>query len=72
MAFIDYVAQDEIPEEFRVPDNDHIIQVHGVHPKIMKLHFDLYVEAMHKSSPLSRLQREMIGVTVSALNGCEY
>ena len=72
MAFIEYVSQDKIPESDRVPDKDNIIQVHGVHSRIMKLHYDLYIETMHRPSPLSRTQREMIAVMVSAANGCEY
>jgi alkylhydroperoxidase family enzyme len=38
----------------------------------MRHHYDLYVSLMHKRSPLSRIQREMIAVTISALNHCHY
>ena len=54
MAFIDYVAKDQIPEADQVNDDDNIIQIHGVHPQVMKLHFDLYVELMHRPGPLNR------------------
>lgn len=72
MAFIDYLPQDQIPESDRVPDEDNIIQVHSVHSRVMRLHYDLYVETMHKPSPLSRRQRELVAVVVSAINGCVY
>ncbi len=72
MAFIDYLTQDSIPIEDRVADQDNIIQVHGVHSRIMRLHYDLYVETMHRPSPLSRTQREMIAVVVSSINECGY
>ena len=72
MAFIDYLTQDSIPIEDRVADQDNIIQVHGVHSRIMRLHYDLYLETMHRPSPLSRTQREMIAVVVSSINECGY
>lgn len=72
MAWIEYRNTDEIPERDRVPDEDHIIQVHSVHSRVMKHHFDLYVELMHRRSPLSRIQREMIAVAISNVNACHY
>lgn len=72
MAFVPYVPDDAIPDEHRVPDDDHIIRVHGVHPTTLRLHYDLYVELMRGPSPLSRVQREMIAVVVSAANACHY
>jgi alkylhydroperoxidase family enzyme len=72
MAFIDYVPQDALSEAERVADRDNIIQIHAVHPAVMRQHYDLYVSLMHKRGPLSRIQREMIAVTVSAINRCHY
>ena len=72
MAFIDYQPSDQIPESDRVGDNDNILRIHSVHSRVIKLHFDLYVELMQRPGPLTRVQREMIGTTVSALNGCVY
>jgi len=72
MAFIPYVPDDEIPPEDRVPDKDHIIRIHGVHPATMQLHFALYEALMRGPSPVSRVQREMIAVVVSAINACHY
>jgi len=72
MAFIVYLPDDQIPPEHQMSDSDHILRVHSVHSGIMKLHYDLYVELMHRVSPLSRVQREMIAVAVSHANGCHY
>ena len=72
MAYIDYVPESEIAPEQRVADKDNIIQVHGVHPEVMRLHYDLYLQLMHKAGPLSRVQREMVAVAVSVENGCHY
>lgn len=72
MAFIPYLDEDEIPERDRVPDTDHIIRIHGVHPQTMRQHYDLYVELMRRPGPLTRVQREMIAVSVSAANHCHY
>lgn len=72
MAFISYVPDDQIPEPDRVPDRDNILRIHGVHPRIMRLHYDLYSELMRGPSPLSRVQREMLAVAVSVVNRCHY
>lgn len=72
MAFIDYVPADQIPEADRVADQDNILRIHGVHSRFMGKHYDLYRELMYSRGPLSRTQREMIGVTVSAINECHY
>ncbi|MCI0661378.1 MAG: carboxymuconolactone decarboxylase family protein [Acidobacteria bacterium] len=37
-----------------------------------RAHFDLYVTLMRGKSGLSRIQREMIGLVVSAANHCHY
>lgn len=72
MAFIRYVPEDEIPPEDRVPDQDNIVRIHGVHSRTMRQHYDLYLELMRGPGPLSRVQREMIAVVVSAANRCRY
>ncbi len=72
MAFIEYVPAHALSEADRVPDPDNIIQIHAVHPAVMRQHYELYIELMHKRGPLSRIQREMIAVTVSAVNHCHY
>lgn len=72
MAFIPYHPEDQIPIDDRVPDGDNIIRIHGVHSRVMRQHYQLYVELMRGPGPLSRIQREMIAVVVSAANGCHY
>ena len=72
MAYIPYLPEDEIPEDDRVPDDDHILRVHSVSPAAMRQHFDLYIQLMRKAGPLPRIQREMIAISVSAANHCHY
>jgi hypothetical protein len=72
MAFIPYLPLEQISEADRVPDQDNIIRIHGVHSRTMRQHFELYRELMYSRGPLSRIQREMIGVVVSAANNCHY
>ena len=67
MAFIDYV-------EAREPDldPDNILRIHGINPAVLRAHHELYRSVMYGRSPLSRVQREMLAVAVSGLNGCHY
>lgn len=50
----------------------HVHQSQSLNPKAMLGHLDLYMALMYSESPLSRLQREMIGSVTSFLNKCEY
>lgn len=50
--------------------NVHMIQ--SLHPQSIVAHMQLYMEIMFSKSPLSRAEREMIAVVVSATNGCLY
>jgi alkylhydroperoxidase family enzyme len=72
MAYIAYVRADDLAPEDRVNDPDHIIQIHAVHPAVMRQHHALYVQLMHRPGPLTRRERELLGVRVSALNHCHY
>lgn len=72
MAYIKYITQSEIPENERVSDLDNIVQIHSVHGKVMQQHLKLYKELMYSKGPLTRIQREMIAVVVSAQNDCHY
>jgi hypothetical protein len=72
MAFIRYLSESELPASERVSDKDNIIQIHAVHPAVMHQHYELYRELMHRPGPLSRRQREMLAMRVSAVNGCHY
>lgn len=51
---------------------DNILRLHSLDPLSMEHHYDLYRHLMTGPSPLSRVQREMIAVAVSAENDCFY
>jgi alkylhydroperoxidase family enzyme len=51
---------------------DHILAIHSLHPETMRDHARLYRTLMHGQGDLSRVEREMIGVVVSAVNQCHY
>ena len=63
MAWIEYASDEAV---------DNIERIHAVSPGIQQRHVDLYVDLMRRPGPLSRTQREMIAVVVSAANGCHY
>lgn len=81
MAHIPYVPDDEargllarlyeryVGEQGVV---DNILRIHSLNPRSMRDHVDLYAHLMRGASPLTRIQREMIAVTVSAANECFY
>lgn len=48
----------------------HTIQ--SLRPESIVAHMDLYLEIMFSKSELSRGEREIMAVVVSAANGCEY
>ena len=81
MAFIKYISYDEASEELKalydkyggknkIPAN--IVRIAGLNPKALAGHIDLYKAIMFGKSPLSRDQRELIAVVVSAINSCHY
>ena len=72
MAFIELVPSEALAPEDRVADPDNIIQIHAIHPAVMRQHYELYQQLMHRDGPLSRRERELLGVRVSALNSCHY
>ena len=72
MAFIRYRPEIELNEAERVPDPDNIIQVHALHPAVMRGHWDLYRALMHAPGPLTRREREVMALRVSGLNHCPY
>lgn len=51
---------------------DHIMKIHSLNPASLIDHQHVYKTLMYGDSPLTRAQREMIGVVVSAINRCEY
>ncbi len=72
MAFIRYRPDAELDSSERVDDPDNIIQIHALHPAVMRGHLDLYRALMHGPGPLSRREREVIALRVSGLNHCPY
>lgn len=51
---------------------DNILKVHSLKPQTLEDHGELYVHTMRGTSELSRAEREMIAVVVSAINECHY
>ena len=51
---------------------DNILKVHSLHPETLRAHLDLYRTVMYGRSMITRPEREMIGVVVSAINRCAY
>jgi len=49
-----------------------ILQAQSLDPGALAAHYTLYRHIMFGPSPLSRTEREMIGVAVSMQNHCEY
>lgn len=49
-----------------------ILQVQSLRPKTLRAGLDLYLKAMMYPSELSRVQREILAVIVSAANRCRY
>jgi len=81
MAYIQTVSENdatgrlaELYKRVGNPDGtvDNVMKIHSINPDGLEGHFGLYVAAMHKRSPLPRAERELVGVVVSRLNGCEY
>jgi len=51
---------------------DNILKVHSLHPETLRAHVDLYRTVMYGRSAITRPEREMIGVAISAINKCFY
>jgi uncharacterized peroxidase-related enzyme len=49
-----------------------IVSIMGQNPRALKASMDFYGALMFGRSPLSRSQREMLAVVVSATNHCVY
>lgn len=49
-----------------------VMQVHSLNPASLRLHIDLYEQIMFGKSGLSREERELTAVMVSAANKCSY
>ena len=51
---------------------DNVIKAHSLHPEALRALMTFYNGVMHGEGELSLRRREMIAVTVSAINGCHY
>jgi len=49
-----------------------IMKVQSLDPRSIETHMEFYLSVMFSKKGLSRVEREMIGVVVSRINGCEY
>ena len=81
MAFIDIIEPKDATGSLKEIYNDlkkkrgKLAQIHKIqslNPETITAHMDLYMSVMFSKSPLSRAQREMMAVVVSAANDCEY
>ena len=81
MAFIPYVPDDaadgllaRLYDEYSDADGalDNILRIHSLNPRSLQDHVRMYSHLMRGPSPLTRIQREMIAVVVSAENDCFY
>ena len=82
MAWIEMILEDEAGGDLaelysRVVEPgtsvvDNVLKVHSLHPAGLAAHFALYRAAMSGTAGLKRVDRELIAVVVSDLNGCHY
>jgi alkylhydroperoxidase family enzyme len=49
-----------------------IYRIQSLDPQGLEHHLEMYLDLMFARSPLSRFQRELIGVVVSQVNECHY
>jgi alkylhydroperoxidase family enzyme len=82
MAWVDTIREDEWdgdlaalyasvadPASGRV---DNIIQIHSLDPAAMAGHQAVYEAAMGSTKTLRKVERELIALVVSDINGCHY
>ncbi|MDZ7771747.1 MAG: peroxidase-related enzyme [Balneolaceae bacterium] len=64
----------EIYEELREKRGKlaHVHKIQSLNPESIVTHMEFYLSVMFGRSPLSRAQREMLGVVVSSSNNCPY
>jgi len=51
---------------------DNILKIHGLHPAGLEAHLALYRAVMRGTPGLPTVDREMIALAVSKVNGCLY
>ena len=81
MAYIPYLPEDDATGLLRelyaayadaAGRVDNVLRIHSLNPRSMRDHYGLYAHLMRGPSPLTRVQREMLAVVVSAENECFY
>lgn len=83
MAWIETVPDEKWPggplEEFysKVVDPtyqrvDNIMSIHSLNPNGLSGHLGLYNSAMAGTAALRKVERELIAMVVSQVNGCHY
>lgn len=82
MAWIETIREDEWGGELaalygRIADSasgrvDNILQIHALDPSAMAGHQAVYESAMASTRTLRKVERELIALVVSDLNGCHY
>jgi alkylhydroperoxidase family enzyme len=51
---------------------ENVATIHSLHPAGLRAHFALYGAVMRGTQGLPKVDRELIAVVVSTLNGCHY
>ena len=51
---------------------DNVLAIHSLHPRSLGDHYELYRTLMYGQGPLSRRERELVALAVSAANDCHY
>ncbi len=81
MAYLRLVDEDEasglLKEEYeaavaRAGKVFNIVKAMSLRPGVLRRSMELYREAMHGRSGLSRIERELLAVAVSRANDCHY
>ena len=81
MAYLRLVDEDEasglLKEEYeaavaRAGKVFNIVKAMSLRPGVLRRSMELYREAMHGRSGLSRIERELLAVVVSRANDCHY
>jgi uncharacterized peroxidase-related enzyme len=49
-----------------------LMKAQSLDPRSVETHMEFYLSIMFSKKGLSRVEREMIGVVVSKINGCDY
>lgn len=65
----------DLYDQVQTPEGhvDNILKIHSLRPRTLQAHLFLYKSALHsKPNGLTIRERELIGVCVSKLNGCQY